>query len=358
MTVHMLTGEYGSNAGGVGAYATVLTDALTRHGVSVRVWDTHDPALRRALPAALQSQPGYVLLQYVPNALGARGANVTFCRWLLSLRQGGADVRVMFHEPYFYLSWNPALSALAMVQRLMATILLRASSRVYVSTEQWCRYLTPYAPAATTFTVLPVPSTLPHDPPAASVAGWRSRISAAPEMVVGHFGTFGDHVANALYPMVPALLQAVSDVQFVCIGRGGQAFVSRLAAQHPSLAPRVHATGPLERSDAAAAIAACDVALQPYPDGVTTRRTSVMAPLSLGVATVTSQGFLTESLWSQRGGIALAAAPDVAGHVAAAVSLLRDASARRHLANTGRQVYSDHFAIHHTVNALLGAAVV
>ena len=78
---------------------------------------------------ALATDPGVVFLQYVPNALGAKGGNVAFCQWLLSLRRQGTDIRVMFHEPYFYLSWNPALNTLARVQRMMAAILLRAVLR-------------------------------------------------------------------------------------------------------------------------------------------------------------------------------------------------------------------------------------
>ena len=77
--------------------------------------------------------PGCVLLEYVPNALGARGANVPFCAWLLRLRRRGVDVRVMFHEPYFYFSWHrPWRNGLAVVQRLMAALLVRASSVAYL----------------------------------------------------------------------------------------------------------------------------------------------------------------------------------------------------------------------------------
>lgn len=204
MTLHLLTGEYGPDAGGVGAYSHALVQALVRRGLRVRVWNTLDSTLQQSLPAALATHPGVVLLQYVPNALGAKGGNVSFCQWLLSLRRKGTDIRVMFHEPYFYLSWNPALNALAMVQRMMAAILLRASSRTYISTEQWRRYLASYAPIGTTFTVLPIPSTLPADPPTESIATWRTLLSGGHGMIAGHFGTYGDHVAIDLAPIVPA----------------------------------------------------------------------------------------------------------------------------------------------------------
>jgi glycosyltransferase involved in cell wall biosynthesis len=355
-TMHLLAGEYGSETGGVGAYSQLLVEALSGRGLPVRVWDVHDPLLRRSLPDALRTQPGYLFLQYVPNILGARGANVAFCQWLLSLHRAGADLRVMFHEPYLYLSLNPALNVLAMVQRLMAGILLRSSSRTYISTEQWQRYLVSYAPAGMTFTVLPIPSTLPDNPSAVSVAEWRSRLSAGYEQIAVHFGTYGDHIANELEPMIPALLNRLEALRFICIGRGSEAFVDRLVAQHPSLSGRVHGTGALDRTTAAAALAAGDIALQPFPDGVTTRRTSVMAPLALGVPTVTSRGFLTENLWREAPSVALATASDAEAHVAATVSLLRDEVTRKQLGDLGRRFYADRFSIERTANILVSDA--
>jgi hypothetical protein len=354
MTIHLLTGEYGPDAGGVGAYSHVLVEALRRRGVHVRVWNAADPALRQGLPAALKVDSGFVLLQYVPNALGARGANVAFCQWLLSLRRDGMDVRVMFHEPYFYLSWNPKLNALAMVQRLMAALLLRASSQTYIATDQWRGYLTPYAESGTDFTLLPIPSTLPADPPPEAIVAWRRRLAANGDALVAHFGTYGDHVATELAPMVPALLQRVGNVRFVFVGRGGERFAEQLVQEHPTVAARVHATGPLDGIQAACAIAACDVALQPYPDGVTTRRTSVMAPLALGVPTVTSDGRLTEAVWRDMPSVALAPASDTSAHVTAAASLLRDEDSRRRFSTAGRRLYADRFAIECTVDALIG----
>ena len=54
----------------------------------------------------------------------------------------GNDVRLVFHEPYFEFTWRPIRqNALALAERLMATTLLRAASRVYLSTDAWRRYL-------------------------------------------------------------------------------------------------------------------------------------------------------------------------------------------------------------------------
>ena len=350
--VHVLTGETETGTGGVGDYTQLLARALDGRGATVRIWNARDPQLRQALPIALREQPGYVLLQYVPNTLGRRGANIGFCRWLLSLSRAGVDIRVMFHEPYLYFSWNPLHSGLALVQRAMAAVLLRAASHNYVSTEQWLRYLAPYAPRDAVFTVLPIPSTIPAPAPAPAIASWRERLGGGTRLLVGHFGTYGAHVAAELEPVIPAVLRHFEGVRFVCIGRGSTAFADRIRGQHADNRTRVVATGELSPEETAAAIAACDVVVQPYPDGVTTRRTSVMAPLALGVATVTSRGFLTEPIWAEAAPVALATASDADAHADMVATLLRDAGARNELASRGRAVYDVQFSIDRTVAAL------
>ena len=46
-------------------------------------------------------------------------------------------------------------------------------------------------------------------------------------------------------------------------------------------------------------IGACDLLIQPYPDGISSRRTSAMAGLALGIPVITTTGSLTESLWAE-----------------------------------------------------------
>ena len=75
--------------------------------------------------------------------------------------------------------------------------------------------------------------------------------------------------------------------------------------------------------------------------------------LSLGVATVTSRGALTETVWDEHPSVALAAASDTAEHVAAAVALFRDKEARARLGSRGKQLYAERFSLANTVNALL-----
>jgi len=373
-TVHILTGEYPPQCGGVGDYTRLVADALTTGGLAVHVWcpavtdavmdgvmlhrlpDVFGQASRQMLESALTATPGTVLLQYVPNALGARGANLPFCLWLRRMRGRGADVRVMFHEPYFYFSWgHPLGNVLALVQRAMAAVLLRASDIVYLSTETWVRYLRPLAAPETSMVVSPIPSTVQSEADPRDVSRWRARHEGqdGDAAVVGHFGTYGDHLARELVRVVPVILYSHSKARFVCIGQGSDTFAERLCRQNPSLARRIDGTGAISHADIAAALRACDVVVQPYPDGVTTRRTSVMAALANGVPTVTTAGALTEAVWGETGAVALAPASDARAIGAAVVALLRDPAGRATLAATGRRTYDERFAIDRTLEALL-----
>src|SRR5262245_50494983 len=97
-TFHLLTGEFPPQQGGVGDYTDLLSQALASRGCDVHVWcpeaahveprgrvqlhclpDAFGRLSRRELDRAVASAQGCVLLQYVPNALGLRGANLPFC---------------------------------------------------------------------------------------------------------------------------------------------------------------------------------------------------------------------------------------------------------------------------------------
>jgi glycosyltransferase involved in cell wall biosynthesis len=372
-TFHLLTGEYPPRAGGIGDYTALLAAALARRGAGVHVWtadgdasaasngvqvhalpDRFGRAARRRLEQGLSAIPGCVVLQYVPNALGARGANLAFCFWLLRMRRRGIDVRVMFHEPYFYFSLaHPLGNLLAIAQRLMAALLLRASRIVYISTDAWIRYLAPYAPAGTSWNTLPIPSTIPAMPGGAAADRWSVRGLGARGRLIGHFGTFGADVARPLAGFMATSLAGDRDLHFLCLGRHSEAFAAAMTSEHPDLGDRIHASGWLPPADLAAALTACDLLIQPYPDGVTTRRTSVMAGLSNGVATLTTSGALTEDIWAATGAVALAPASDRIALIRRAASLLDDDGARRRLAANGRRVYEERFALEHSVRVVL-----
>lgn len=367
---HVLTGEFPPDTGGVAQFTAAVADGLAARGIDVHVWVPAGPAERRtngpsgrvrihSLPdrfgprsrAELHAiNPGeVVLLQYVPNALGARGANVAFCRWLLAQSRRGHDVRVMFHEPFFYFGWqSPARNALALVHRVMAALLLRAASVAYLSTPSWGPLLRRYAPAGVRFAWVPVPSAVPVVEDADGVR--RLRAAAAGRLIVGHFSSYPDDVRRPLCAVLQDVLARHRDVSVLCIGRGGE----QMAASIGGPDPRVHATGELDAAGLSLAIQACDVFVQPYPDGATTRRTSLTTLLAHGAAVVTTSGTFTEPLWLADGDVvAVAPAGDRRRLVAEVTRLVDSGSRRMELAENARAFYHRHFEAGRAVDALL-----
>ena len=204
----------------------------------------------------------------------------------------------MFHEVAYPLVASESLErrTLARVNRLMARLVSRAAHRAFVSIPAWRPAVESLAAAGTWIEWLPVPTTIPVVGDAVAIARVRSRYAGG-RPLVGCFGTFGAHVRVLLRESLPLLAQQ-TDCSILLIGKRSESIVNELTLRYPQLTGRVHATGALSAKEVSVHIHACDVMLQPYPDGVSTRRTSAMAALAHERALVTTSGALTEAFWA------------------------------------------------------------
>jgi glycosyltransferase involved in cell wall biosynthesis len=376
---HLLTGELAR--GGIGDYTRLLADALADAGREVHVWspDAAGVTLRSAMvhpmrgvgPAALREldaaldrfpAPRRLRVQYAPQAWGVRGMNVGFARWLLGRRRAGDDVRVMFHEPFFPFGWQrPQRNLLAAVNRWMARLLLRASApRAYVSISAWAQLLRPLAPRELELTVLPIPSTIPYVEEPSRVAALRRQLSdGGKRPVFVHFGTYGEMIAPMLLDVLAVLVDRRPDARILLLGENGPAFAARLRSADPRVADAVVAPGRLDAGDVSLHLQASDVALQPYPDGADTRRTSLMACLANGVPTITTRGrFTTADVIQSVAGYPSATEPHRVAGIAASVcedagAVLLAAYPDLPLREATRAAYLANFDIRHTVARLL-----
>jgi glycosyltransferase involved in cell wall biosynthesis len=99
-------------------------------------------------------------------------------------------------------------------------------------------------------------------------------------------------------------------------------------------------------------LAACDVLVQPYEDGASTRRGSLMAGVALGRPTVTNRGRHTEALWSEERPVQLTDSSAPHAFASAVTKLLADAPLRERLSAAARRVHAERFALAHGVAAL------
>jgi glycosyltransferase involved in cell wall biosynthesis len=113
-------------------------------------------------------------------------------------------------------------------------------------------------------------------------------------------------------------------------------------------------TGTLPPADVARHLQACDLIVQPYPDGVSSRRTSLMAALANGIPAATTRGRLTEPCWDEARAVAWLD-DDPSAAAAALGRLLEDAQVLTALGTAGRDLYEARFDVRHTIEALTAA---
>ena len=369
---HIITGEYPPQLGGVSDYTRRVARGLVHAGDRVTVFappadrpDDADPGVTvrrlpdrfgprslRLLSRELDREPAprRLLVQYVPHAFGWKAANVPFCLWLRSRRRD--SIWVMFHEVAFPFGRRQRISqnALAIVNNLMASIVASAATRAFVSIPGWRRMLEPMIGDGKPVEWLPVPSSIPVVPNPAASSAIRARY-AGTRPLVGNFGTNGTLVRAMLVASIPALVET-SGCNVLLVGRRSDDVCRELVEKYPPLNGRVHGVGMLPDEAVSAHVAACDVMLQPFPDGVSSRRTSAMVALSHGLPMVTTSGWLTEPLWEESGAVELVAAADPHALAATTARLLTSSGRRAELAARARELYRSRFDLSHSIRAL------
>lgn len=373
---HLLTSEYPPIPGGVSDYSLLVARALGGAGDPVHVWcppaEGVTPAADgvavhriltgmgrgelRALGERLDAHaaPRRLFVQWVPQGFGFHAMNVGFCLWLWGRARKGDQLHLMVHEPYVEFDGSATQRVVAAIHRVMTSILIRAAHRVWVSIPAWTELWRPYAwGRRVPFGWLPVPSGIEVVEDRAGVAERRARYAGPRERLVGNFGTFGPFVRPLLLAYAVELLARDARVRLLLIGRDSPAAAEELVAREPSLRGRVHATGELAPDEVSRHLQACDLVVQPYADGVSSRRTTVMAALAHGVPVVTMAGRFTErEVWTEGAPVALATPGESPSVVDLAVRALGDDSLRERLGEAGRALYERRFAVKHTVAAL------
>ncbi len=376
MTIwHLITSEYPPQSGGVSDYTYHLARGLALEGNQVHVWCPPHPSRRsdssditvhpslgkfqikdlRELGRKLDQfpRPRRLLVQWVPHGYGYSSMNLGFCLWLWSRAARQADmVELMIHEPFlsFGRAWRQNIPAL--VHRLMTIILLRAADRVWVSIPKWERCVRPYALSRNIpFQWLPIPSNVPVINNVAAVQAVRRQYAIKNSLLIGHFGTYGWPVTTLLEPILLALGRDFAPHTIMFMGIGSEAFCKSLLEKKPELARQVHATGALTPEDLSSHVAACDLLIQPYMDGVSTRRTSFMAGLAHGRAIVTTTGQSTEPIWATTSAVALAPVGDADAFVRSLRELCADEGQRTRMGDSARKLYQERFDISHTIAA-------
>jgi len=368
----LLTGEYPPYHGGVADYTWQVANGLRQRGLKVEVIvfrkprEPADPAVYFVGPAVnlmslrrasriigKSSQDCVLLVQYVPQMYGLKGMNLWFVMWLCRLK--ASAVWVMFHELYVVAPKGSPLKhrLLASVTQNMAQRTAKRADHCFVSISPFVdvieRLKRPGVPAEW----LPVPSNLPTETDRQEVERLRARLlrdGTAP--LVGHFGTYGGPLRPLLRGVVEKSRGLHPEWKLVFIGRGSREFLNELEGQDVLPKGSAAASGGLEPAEAACWIKACDAMVQPYPDGASSRRGTLMAALALGKATVSNLGGLSDSFWKHSASLCIAERYDADEIVAAISKVLGDTQLRNRLEVDAAQFYADRFSLERAIQRL------
>lgn len=322
------------------AAVTVLTGAPSPAPIpGVRLetaFSADDPAsVKQVAGFVEEGKPDWVLLQYNPFSYGRWGLNLYLPEVMRRLRvvSPGTRLAVMVHEPFVPII-TPQFAVMAIWQRWQLWRLGQGADIVFFSIDPWVQRFAKWFPGKPVVH-LPVGSNIPCVPISRQKARARLGIDDA-ALVLGLFGTASsgrmlNHAKNALM----TLRAAGIPVQLLYVGPHKEAIYASLGTAD------VIADGPFPSEEVSRRLAAMDIYLAAYVDGVSTRRGALIAALQHGIATVGTRGPLTDALLARESGQAFLLA-DVAAPEAfqsAVCKLAENAESRQQMGQEARRLY-------------------
>lgn len=162
--------------------------------------------------------------------------------------------------------------------------------------------------------------------------------------------TYNLDVSRTLCRWLPALLNDDRARVALLIGHRSSRYAADLAREHPALSDRVRVAEALDPEQGAAHASVCDLMIQPYPGGISSRRTTVMSALALGLPILTNAGRSTEPLWAESGAVIVVGGDDTTAVSAAGNCILRDPELRATRKSRASALYRERFAVERTVD--------
>jgi glycosyltransferase involved in cell wall biosynthesis len=358
MKVCLVTRRVPPERCGIGDYTARLAAALARthdvvivtgtqpiveveSGVQVLpvVPDWGPRGMRIVIETLRRLGPDWVCIEYVPFLYHRVGMSFWLPIATLWMRARGLRILLMVHEPFVSMD-SPKHLIVGIIQRLMLWCLIAGSEKVAVTTDRWTRMISrlPGSRSKRVFH-LPAGSNLPR---VESTAVERCRLRAE----LGFRGR--DVVVTMLQPTGAGKLPDVAmrvwkeisamhaDARLLIIGSGD------LDGIHVSNPDRVVDAGYVPADRASRLLACGDVFLAPFVDGVSARRTSVMAAMAHGLPVVTTTGHLTDPIFAGSP-LVLQSSTDTRGLAGRVDGLIRSPEARRSRGDETRAFFQRHF---------------
>lgn len=316
------------DTGGVDAideYSRRLVQALCEIGVPARyVGDV------RSLSRNADRAP-WILLQYNPLSYGRWGFAPLLVRDAIALRRRtGARLVLSVHEPWVdSYDWRSAL--MRAYHRVQLRPLLAMSDAIVTTTDALAATLGRGAtPVALGTTVTPIDE--------ASAAA-REQLDVRGRFVVALFGRA--HPSRAL----DYAERAIADLSSTAVGDCLTVLNLGDLAPELELPPHidVRTLGHLDPGNLSRALRASHLMLLPFTDGVSTRRTTLMAGLAHGVPVVGLRGCSTDAALARSDALVLTPVGDRGAFAHAVLEVAVDPARMQALGAAGRQLYLAEF---------------
>jgi len=341
----LITSRLGTRRCGVGDYTVRLAETfkLMNHRVTILSdlpsWGLI--GMLRLWRELNRIKPDLVILQWVPFLYHRFGVNFWIPLCFFALRCRGYRLQIMVHE-----MWVPYTRAQYFVtgplQRLSLLLLIVICHKTSVSIEAWTkqlRKLVPWKKAKIHW--VPVGSTVP-------VAAQATRRDGSGILLVS-INPMGSGKGPELLQKVWERIRQEPNLRLLVIGLtqdDAKKFFPALAEDKNCIF-----TGFLGHQELSAYLQGAAMLLAPFVDGVTGRRTSIMAGLEHGVPAITTRGFLMDEVFEKSP--LVICRYDVDEFSAAVLELLRDPVRRQAMASASKAFYDQHFSWDRIANSLL-----
>jgi len=293
----------------------------------------------------LAQHPTDVLhLQYQAAAFDLKGW-VNWLPWFLRRFSPRPKIITTFHDlriPYLF----PKAGAL---RRRAVLALAKFSDAVICTNTEDAATLRRF-PWGTHVSEIPLGNNVPvAPPPNFNRAAWRRKLGLTDEsLALAYFGFLNESKGGEdLIAVLDALVRQGKDARLLMIGGdvgdsdpANAAYARRvretIAAR--GLAARIIPTGYVPLPEVSAHLLAADVAVLPYRDGVSFRRTTLLAVLAHGLPVVSTTPAIHLPQIVDGGNMLLTAAGDVRGLTAAVGRVAENADLRRRLQSGAREL--------------------
>ena len=363
MKIIIISPAFPPNRDGVGDYTFVLADGLADKNEVIIVtsklkgvksesknkfhvireidkWGGLD--LFHILSICKNFSPELVIIQYVSFMYGRGGINLAFplLSVLLRIRY---SVFTMLHELFTPFGFSIKTFLMSLIQRLMLFFLIIGSDRIGVSIKVWERVLKRFFFwRKGDFRWIPIPSNIKISTKT-NIPEKLSRFNKKP--LLAFFGSLHiTKIMEFLTASLDALVKKGYDAGLIVIGQDENEISAYIKELPDYLRERIFCTGYCSSEDVSQYLSITDIFLLPLIDGVSSRRTSLMAALKHGLPVVTTKGFLTDDIFLQENFTLLSPSTDKALFAANVVRVAEDEKLRDATGKKGREAYEKYFS--------------